>query len=89
LDLTLIEIQYFRVYPFFLAEQDPSIKPTESSETKTTQENDIEMEDINNHCRAEGYIRFEVKNVSKVKDSVLSDPVTIRNLPWFVNFFSI
>lgn len=50
---------------------------------------DVEMEDIEDHCRAEGHIKFEVKNVSKIKDTVLSDPVIIRNLPWYVFFLFI
>lgn len=39
-------------------------------------------EDLHDHCRAEGSITFDVKNVSKIKDTALSDPVLIRNLPW-------
>lgn len=44
---------------------------------------DAEMEEtIEDNCRAEGNCTFEVKNVSKIKDTVLSEPVMIRNLPW-------
>ncbi|XP_065658399.1 ubiquitin carboxyl-terminal hydrolase 7 isoform X4 [Hydra vulgaris] len=42
---------------------------------------DVEMAD-EDHCRAEGLITFEVHNVSKIKETVLSEPVIIRNLPW-------
>lgn len=65
-------------------EHDPADKKKEEVEdvSMTSENKDVEMEDISNHCRAEGCIRFEVKSVSKVKDTALSDPVIIRNLPW-------
>ena len=71
----------------FLAEYEPADKtkkePQETEDVSMASENkDVEMEDISNHCRAEGCIRFEVKSVSKIKDTALSDPVIIRNLPW-------
>ena len=40
------------------------------------------LEEVDNLCKAEGLIRFEVHNFSKIKDTVLSDPVMIGNLPW-------
>lgn len=61
------------------ADKEPSENEDKSPENESK---DVEMDDINNHCRAEGWITFELKNVSKVKDSALSEPVIIRNLPW-------
>jgi len=62
-----------------VAESLPS--PIETAE----ETKDVEMEEtFEDHCRAEGTVGFEVKNVSKIKDTVLSEPVMIRNLPWRV-----
>lgn len=33
-------------------------------------------------ARPEGVVRFVVKDFSRLKETVLSDPVLIRNLPW-------
>ena len=46
---------------------------------------DVEMSEENDPSRAEGLIHFDVQNFSKIKDTTLSDPVTIRNLPWYVS----
>ena len=79
------EIIYFQTLCTFLlgdtgkADKEPSENEDKSPENESK---DVEMDDINNHCRAEGWITFELKNVSKVKDSALSEPVIIRNLPW-------
>ena len=45
--------------------------------------NDVDMED--GPSRAEGILRFEVQSFSKLKDTVYSDPVMIRNLQWLVS----
>ena len=59
-------------------ESTPSPVGVDAEETK-----DVEMEEtMEDNCRAEGQCTFEVKNVSKIKDTVLSEPVMIRNLPW-------
>ena len=46
-----------------------AVESIDSSETleASPHENDkdVEMEEINEHCRAEGIAKFEVKNVSK------------------------
>ena len=60
---------------------------TESEDTSEFVEpqnnKDAEMvKDVDDPCKAEGLLRFEVHNVSKIKDTILSDPVVIRNLPW-------
>lgn len=44
---------------------------------------DVEIvKEVGDPDKAEGLLRFEVNNVSKIKATVLSDPVMIRNLPW-------
>ena len=72
---------------YFLGDQDKAEKqePTENEDTSVENESkDVEMDDIDNHCRAEGVMHFEIKNVSKIKETALSEPVIIRNLPWCV-----
>ena len=39
-----------------------------------------EMEE--DSARPEGVVRFIVKDFSRLKETVLSEPVCIRNLPW-------
>ena len=34
-------------------------------------------------CRSEGCIHIVISDFDKMKDSMLSDPVLIRNLPWY------
>ncbi|XP_066936124.1 ubiquitin carboxyl-terminal hydrolase 7-like [Clytia hemisphaerica] len=65
-------------------ETEPKAEKKDSPEKIATEneDKDVEMDDITNHCRAEGVIKFEIKNVSKVKETALSESVTIRNLPW-------
>ena len=41
---------------------------------------DVVMEE--DTARPEGTIRFVVNNFSKLKETVLSDPIYVRNLPW-------
>ena len=41
---------------------------------------DVDMED--GPSRAEGLLKYDVQNFSKLKDTVYSDPVMIRNLQW-------
>ncbi|KAL5018785.1 hypothetical protein ScPMuIL_004507 [Solemya velum] len=45
----------------------------------TNQEEDMEEED---DCRAEATFNFTIENVSKMKETVLSPPCMVRNLPW-------
>lgn len=33
--------------------------------------------------RSEATFRFEIPNFSKLKDSILSPPTFVRNLPWY------
>ena len=41
-----------------------------------------EMELEEDSARPEGVVRFIVKDFSRLKETVLSEPVYIRNLPW-------
>jgi len=50
----------------------------------TSEANEEAKEESENPSRAEGLIQFKVENFSKITDSVLSDPIIIRNLPWRV-----
>ena len=80
---------FLREFLFFTVDQEKGEKqaqPTENEDTslENNETKDVEMDDINNHCRAEGVIHFEIKNVSKIKETALSESVIIRNLPWFV-----
>ena len=53
--------------------QDQGIEPDK-------EDGDVEMAE--DPSRAEGVLKFEVPNFSKLKETILSDPVIIRNLPW-------
>jgi len=56
---------------------------TVENDNNTEVAKDVEMiEEVDDNCRAEGSILFEVNNVSKIKETVLSEAVMIRNLPW-------
>ena len=48
----------------------------EKDESKT------EMELEEDSARPEGVVRFVVKDFSRLKETILSEPVYIRNLPW-------
>jgi len=43
---------------------------------------DKEQNDEDDEARSEATFRFKVENFSSIKDSVLSEPCIIRNLPW-------
>ena len=51
---------------------------TASATEKETSETPMEEDS----ARPEGVVRFVVKDFSKLKETVLSEPVLIRNLPW-------
>lgn len=53
---------------------DPGGKDSNSKESEMQLEEDS--------ARPEGVVRFVVKDFSKIKDTALSEPVFIRNLPW-------
>ena len=47
---------------------------------KDTSKTEMELEE--DSARPEGVVRFVVKDFSRLKETTLSDPVCIRNLPW-------
>ena len=61
-------------------EKSPLVDNAEKKKGETDASNDIDMD--GGPSRAEGQLRFEVQNFSKIKDTVYSDPVMIRNLQW-------
>lgn len=63
------------------AENTPLTEGLEKEKGETDGNNDVDMED--GPSRSEGLLSFEVQNFSKLKDTVYSDPVMIRNLQWY------
>ncbi|XP_065066038.1 ubiquitin carboxyl-terminal hydrolase 7-like [Rhopilema esculentum] len=61
-------------------EKSPLVDSAEKKKGEAVASNDIDMD--GGPSRAEGQLRFEVQNFSKIKDTVYSDPVMIRNLQW-------
>ncbi|XP_014235523.1 ubiquitin carboxyl-terminal hydrolase 7 [Trichogramma pretiosum] len=55
-----------------------SVTNGDSNQRITTQDHDMEEDE----SRSEATFRFTVENVSKMKDSQLSPPCFVRNLPW-------
>eukprot|EP00794_Sanderia_malayensis_P008888 gene8888-9838_t len=53
-----------------------------NEEDEAQQKEDDSKMDEDEPSRAEGKIQFEVQNFSKIKETVLSDPIMIRNLQW-------
>ncbi len=58
--------------------------PAERAEEVRTQsgEGDAAMDEEDDEARPEATFRFTVENFSQVKDSALSPPCMVRNLPW-------
>jgi len=52
------------------------------SGTEEAQQGEGEGED--DPCRSEGLVRFVIRDFSQLNSQVLSDPIFIRNLPWYV-----
>lgn len=48
--------------------------------SKDASKTDMELEE--DSARPEGVVRFLVKDFSRLKETVLSEPIYIRNLPW-------
>ncbi len=51
-------------------------------QNKEEEKESADMQVENSSSRAEGSLHFVVQNFSKIKETVLSDPVLIRNLQW-------
>ena len=73
---------YIYVIFFTESENTPLVESGEKGNRDMETNNDVDMED--GPSRAEGLLRFEVQGFSKLKDTVYSDPVIIRNLQWSV-----
>lgn len=39
---------------------------------------------LTDECRSEATFRYTVENISKLKETALSPPCMVRNLPWYV-----
>ena len=55
---------------------------TNTSNTEETAAAEDVIEEEDDEARSEATFRFKVENFSQIKDSVLSDPCIVRNLPW-------
>ena len=53
-----------------------------TSEATEKEEDKEGCEDEDDEARSEATFQFRVENFSTIKDSVLSDPCIVRNLPW-------
>ena len=53
-----------------------------TSEANEKEEDKEGCEDEDDEARSEATFQFRVENFSTIKDSVLSDPCIVRNLPW-------
>ena len=77
---------YLYILSFLFIENNEAVENADTTTPPTPgtaeESKDVEMEEVDDHCRAEGVIKFEVNNVSKIKETVLSEAVMIRNLPW-------
>ena len=51
------------------------------AEAKTADQEEV-IEEEDDEARSEATFRFTVENFSQIKDSVLSEPCIVRNLPW-------
>ena len=55
----------------------PNISDAGDNEAETVEEPEDDDE-----ARSEATFQFKVENFSQIKDSVLSNPCIVRNLPW-------
>lgn len=58
----------------------PTVPPATQNENNAAASTDAQMED--EEMRSEAVFRFRVENFTKLKESVLSPPCYVRNLPW-------
>ena len=61
------------------SEPDTTTSPPEKTEVETDKEIISEEDD---EARSEATFQFKVENFSQIRDSVLSEPCIVRNLPW-------
>lgn len=60
--------------------QEEMVTESQSQEDETAKEQDVPSED--DESRPEATFHYQVQNISKLKETVLSPPCYIRNLPW-------
>ena len=62
-------------------EDDPPVAAVTAEEQPPVEEAE-EIYEEDDEARAEATFKFVVKNFSEIKDTALSEPTIIRNLPW-------
>ena len=64
-------------------DMDQSEPDTTSHQAETEAENDKDViSEEDDEARSEATFQFKVENFSQIRDSVLSEPCIVRNLPW-------
>merc|ERR1719192_1902447 len=64
-------------------DMDQSEPDTTSQQAETEVENDKDIiSEEDDEARSEATFQFKVENFSQIRDSVLSEPCIVRNLPW-------
>ena len=64
------------------AEQEKEEQEQQHEEEDDEEEEEEEESDNTDASRPEGIVRFVLPNFTELTNTVLSDPVIIRNLPW-------
>ena len=64
-------------------QSEPDTTTTSTSPAQNEPENDKDIiSEEDDEARSEATFQFKVENFSQIRDSVLSDPCIVRNLPW-------
>ena len=94
MDIAVASITFFGVTVYTLlllcaGDTTPSPHPDSPAKPRSgaegfsgTQQEEGEGED--DPCRSEGLVQIMISNFSQLNSQVLSDPIFIRNLPWYV-----
>lgn len=61
----------------------------DTSEADPGGKDEVKTEVEEDTARPEGVVRFVLKDFSRLRETILSDPIYIRNLPWLENICSI
>ena len=75
-------------------EPDSTVEGGPEQESEPAQQPDIAGEvadqaEEDDEARSEATFRFKVENFSGIRDSVLSEPCIIRNLPWKIMIMQV
>ena len=75
-------------------EPDSTVEGGSEQESEPAQQPDIAGEvadqaEEDDEARSEATFRFKVENFSGIRDSVLSEPCIIRNLPWKIMIMQV